>query len=71
MQIVTNTLGTSVGSRTYDELIAMIGRGGDVQVVRGAIFFAAYVTWGINKKSSLNTRKDELLKSMYEVSCQN
>lgn len=69
LQVVKNILRTSEGSTAYDMLMRIINRGADVQLVRSAIFFSAFFTFGTEKISSLRCRKGELLKAMDGVSC--
>lgn len=67
-QVVKNILMTAETSKAYDMLMRIIDRGADVQLVRSAMFFSAYFTFGIEQLVSLKYRKRELMQAMCDVS---
>lgn len=67
LQVVKDIFMTTESSRAYDMLIRIIDRGADVQLVRSAMFFGAYFTFGIEQLPSLKYRKRELMEAMFDV----
>lgn len=68
LQVVRNILTTTEASTAYDMLMRIIDRGADFQLVRSAMFFCAYFTFGIEQLTSLKYRKRELMQAMCDVS---